>query len=203
MKPDLVAAHDSLSIVLGRQGKLDEAIAQSRHALSLDPDECADTPQPGYFPGTPGKTRRSAACFRRAIELMPDYAAAHAGLGDALKTKGKIDEAIACYRRALELKPDVAECHNNLGLALQAQGKLDEAILSFRQATELKPDLAVALLPPERCLNEPEQARRGGCLRASRSGNSSGTIPLIVTIWASRCKSRAGLTKPPPASAKR
>ena len=86
---------NNLGIALQQQGRTDEAMAEFRRAIALDPQFGAAHNNLGTALQTLGKTDEAMAEFRRAIALDPQFGAAHNNLGAALQTQGKTDEAIA------------------------------------------------------------------------------------------------------------
>jgi serine/threonine protein kinase/tetratricopeptide (TPR) repeat protein len=144
LRPDSPGAYLNLGVALGKQGKVDDAIAAYRRALELAPRSALAYYNLGNALSRQGKLHDAIAAFRQALVLDPKYAAAHGGLGEALSKQGKLDDAIAAYRRALELDPEDALAHYILGNALTKQGKLDDAIAAFRRALEKDPKYAWA-----------------------------------------------------------
>ncbi len=126
------------------QGKLDEAIAQYRQVIQIDPNY----PRAYYDLGVAlyGQSKLDEAItqYRQAIQIDPNYPRAYYNLGVALYDQGKLDEAITQYRQAIQLNPKLAIAYNSLGVALHDQGKLDEAITQYRQAIQLNPTFATA-----------------------------------------------------------
>ena len=99
----------------GRQGKLDEAIAEYREAIRLKPDYGQAHSNLGR-PANQGKrTRPSLSTARPSGQAR--RRPAHSNLGIALRDQGKVDEAIDEYREAIRIRPDLAEAHVNLGLS--------------------------------------------------------------------------------------
>jgi tetratricopeptide (TPR) repeat protein len=144
LRPDSSFAHSGLGAALGRQGKLDEAIAENRKAIALDPKNAAAHSNLGVPLLYQGRLDEASAEFHKAIELDAKNAAAHCGLGGTLLRQKKTDEAIIECRKAIELDPNVVEAHSNLGLVLMKQGELDKAITEFHKAIELDPKYAEA-----------------------------------------------------------
>ncbi len=126
------------------RGRWDEAVAEYRTAIRLQPDDAGAHNNLGNALADQGKLDEAVAAYRTAIRLQPDDAGAHHNLGTALEGQGKVDEAVAEFRTAIRLQPDLAEAHSNLGTALMAQGKVDEAVAEFRTAIRLQPDNAEA-----------------------------------------------------------
>jgi tetratricopeptide (TPR) repeat protein len=137
--------HANLASILAVRGRPDEAIAEYRAAIRLEPGFAAAHHNLGTLLCDHLKQYPAAeSAFREAIRLDPADALGHINLGNALSKQGKLDEAIAEFRAATRLKPDDAHAHYCLANALAEQGKLDEAIAAFRAAIRLRPDHAEA-----------------------------------------------------------
>jgi tetratricopeptide (TPR) repeat protein len=131
---------------LGQKGRHEEAIAEWKHALELNPDDPGGQMNLGLALAGTGKLGEAIAHYQKAVQANPEYAEAHNNLGVALAGTGKLDEAIEHYQRALQIDPEYAAAHNNFGLALAAAGKFADAIEHYRRALELKADFADAHL---------------------------------------------------------
>jgi tetratricopeptide (TPR) repeat protein len=133
-------ACDSLGNALVKTGRLKEAIAQFRMALSFAPDyvQARDNLAGALFLN--GDIEEAIAQYRKVLEINPHYVEAYNNLGNVLDAKGRADEAIALYGKALAIKPDYVEARYDLGLALFKQGELDEAIAQYRKTLEINPD---------------------------------------------------------------
>jgi tetratricopeptide (TPR) repeat protein len=129
-------------VALKEQGKVDEAVAAYRQAISIKPDFAEAHNNLGAMLTDQGKLDDAVAQYQKAVTVKPDFAEAHNNLGKVLRWQGKPDEAVAHYRQALAIRPDCAEAHNNLGNILRWHGKSDEAVACYRQALVIKPDYA-------------------------------------------------------------
>lgn len=132
-------------------GRLPEAEADYRRALTAQPDHADAAFNLGVALRQAGKVDEAIAAYRRAIEIKPGYPEAHYNLGNALMAQGNADEAVAAYTQALRIKPDHARATANLGVAyanlgagLMDRKQYDEAVAAFDQALRLKPDHAEA-----------------------------------------------------------
>ncbi|HWB96869.1 MAG TPA: tetratricopeptide repeat protein, partial [Bryobacteraceae bacterium] len=125
-------------------GRLMEAIARYRQALSLKPDLAAAHNNLAIALYDLGRLEEAEVSYRQALALQPNRAEAHNNLGTLLYDRDRLEEAVACYRAALALEPDYPEALSNLGTALYRQGKLDAAEADIRHALALKPDFASA-----------------------------------------------------------
>ena len=132
------------AIALAQQGRWDEAIADFRRVVEIQPDHAGAYNNWGLVLTLQGKLDEATACYRRALQWKPDFAEAYSNLGRACMSQGRTEEAVTCFRRSLELKPGFAEAHNRLGLALREQGNREEAAACFRRALQANPALAEA-----------------------------------------------------------
>jgi protein O-mannosyl-transferase len=143
--PGISIAHNGLGLAFLAKDKNEEAIAQYRKALEINPIYPKAWDGLGIALIATGKTEEAIVQFHKALKINPDFAEAWNNLGVALFKKGEHEEAIAKYRKALELDPDYVKARYNLGDALVQLGRLDEAITQFRKVLEATPDNAPAL----------------------------------------------------------
>jgi tetratricopeptide (TPR) repeat protein len=138
------AAHNNLGMALYQRGSTEEAMAQFREALRLDPDNAQAHTNLGNTLLREGYTEEAIAEYREAFKIDPAEAEAHYDLGNALLQQGRTEEAIAQFREAIRIDPADANAHSNLGVALMQQGHNEEAIAQFREAVRINPALADA-----------------------------------------------------------
>ncbi len=79
----------------GAMGTLDEAMAEYRKAIELDPKDSMAHNALGSALRQKGQVDEAIAELQKAIELNPKDASAHTSLGVVLRDKGQVDEAIA------------------------------------------------------------------------------------------------------------
>ncbi len=139
--PGSWVAHDNLASVLGRNGKIGEAIAHYEQALRLKPDYAEAHWHLGFVLLREGKISDAIGHYEQAMQLEPDRAEPHYNLAVALERAGETDEAIAQYEQALHIQRDYAEAHWNLGYALLHEGRISDAIEHYEQAAVIRPDL--------------------------------------------------------------
>ena len=102
-------AHYRLGAALKDQGKLEQAVANFRRALSYRPEYAEAHNDLGVALKDQDKLEEAIASYRQALSLRPDLAEVHFNLGVALKAQGKREEAMASYDKALSLQPDFVE----------------------------------------------------------------------------------------------
>jgi TolB-like protein/Tfp pilus assembly protein PilF len=107
LNPNYPTAHQWYgSSALASLGRFDEAIAQLKKAIELDPLSLVINSDLG---NTYYRARRyddAIAQLRKTIDLDPGFYYAHWNLGSALAAKGSIDRAIEEYQKARELNDD-------------------------------------------------------------------------------------------------
>jgi protein O-mannosyl-transferase len=133
-------ARNCLGLALADDERLEEAIAQYRKALEIDPDYAEAHTNLGMALAACGRLNEAIASYLKALEINPNVAKAHNNLGNALDSSGKPDEAMPHFERAVELDPNLAEARNSLGNALREHGRVDEAMLQYEKALEIRPD---------------------------------------------------------------
>jgi serine/threonine protein kinase/tetratricopeptide (TPR) repeat protein len=141
---DIAGAHCNLAIALQFKGQLDEAVAQFRKAIELDPKNTGYLTKLGMTLVANGRSDEAVAQYYKVIELDSKNAGYWADLGVALAANGQLDEAIAQFHKAIELDPNLAKAYLNLGCALGNNMQYEGAIANFHKAIELMPKSAKA-----------------------------------------------------------
>ncbi|MGD8963742.1 MAG: tetratricopeptide repeat protein [Desulfobacterales bacterium] len=143
--PDKARPHNNLGVALADQGHHDEAIAQYRKTLQIEPHYAEAYANIGLSLAELGKIEDSIPQFLKTLELNPDDAQTHSNLGGVLILLERNDEAIRHLRQALRLNPDSAATHNNLGVALKRLGQLEEAREHFARARRIDPTYSASV----------------------------------------------------------
>lgn len=130
-------AHNGLGVALKNQGKLEEAEAQYRQALALNPGFADAHNNLAVALEARGQADQALQHFREAAALDPERASTLRNLARALFKRGLLAEAAQHYRDSLRLDPNNAAAHFNLALLFISEGKLDEAKRYLLQATQL------------------------------------------------------------------
>jgi len=143
---DNAVAHYTFGDALSEKGNVNEAIAQYRMALQINPNSnyLKAYNNLGLALFQKGDVNEAIAQYQMALQINPDSPEAHYNLGNALIKKGNVDEAIAHFQKALQINPDSADAQYNLGNALIRKGNVDEAIAHFEMALQINPDNADA-----------------------------------------------------------
>jgi len=114
---------------LSGMGRHDEAIAEVRRALDLDPLSVIIHTALGDVLFYARRYDDAIAVYRKALELDPEFQAGHSDLARALEHSGRVDEAIKGYERAIALAGgSMADPSVGLANASAAAGRRDEAL---------------------------------------------------------------------------
>jgi eukaryotic-like serine/threonine-protein kinase len=208
IKPDSASAHIEYGKALADLGKDDEAAAEWRVAIRLDP---IDGLPRTYLAialnhialglAEKGKAADAIATYREAIRVMPDDETAYNNLGLTLAAQGKSAESSAAFREAIRIKPDSAAAHYNLGTDLAIQGNSDKAVAELREAIRLDPDFAEAYSNLGRALKI--QGDYAGSLEMFRKGHELGSRrrgwPYPSAQWVAEAERLAALSNRLPA----
>lgn len=165
-RPANARAHQDLAVVLDREGRLAEAIAEYEQALRLRPSYADALSSLGWAVYRRGEAERAVGYYRAALEADPWHAGTHTNLGVALADQGKTAQAVAEFTVALGASPGSPEAHYNLGVALAGEGRLAEAADHERAALASRPDYAEA------------HANLGAVL--ARQGQLAAAIPQLL-----------------------
>jgi tetratricopeptide (TPR) repeat protein len=146
LMPGFPETHSQLSYLFYRTEDSDEALAEARTALSMDPANAEAYRYLGLALYSAGHYDAALHAFDEALAREPAGSLANADvyfdMGITHRDRGDLRRAAIAYRHALSLRPDFWEAHSNLGVVLHDQGKLDEAIVEYRAAKRLQPEEA-------------------------------------------------------------
>jgi TolB-like protein/Flp pilus assembly protein TadD len=127
-------------------GKFEEAVASSRKAIELDPDDFIAYWTLGRIHFSNGENEQALSQFQRVIDIKPGFYAAYADLAQTYENLKRMDEASAAENRLLELlptyllqNPDDARARIFYASSLAKLGRKDDAIREGAMAVELSP----------------------------------------------------------------
>ena len=124
-----------------RQKNWDEAAAQFRHCLELNPDFDEAMTGLAHALAADGKEAEAAQWIKKAAELNPRNYRAWFELA-SLATKSDPAVAAADYQKALAIQPNFSLGHRDLGLLYFHQKNYSEAAKELARAVELGVDEA-------------------------------------------------------------
>jgi tetratricopeptide (TPR) repeat protein len=145
--PNSARVHQMMAHELARQGKTDEAIANYREALKLDPNvpglhfELAEMLNSSSVAGGRQEAEKE---YEAALAANPSDEKAECRLGDLAALNGDQQAAAGHYERALKLQPNDAEANIGLAKVLMSMDQTAKAQPLLELAVKLDPTNAVA-----------------------------------------------------------
>jgi len=136
-------AYHGLGFAYDKKGRLDEAIAEYKRALAIDPNYAKSHYNLGIIYVNKSMFDEAISEFKKALTIDPNYVEAHCNLGIAYGSKNMFDEAISEFKKALTINPNYVEANTNLGAAYHRKGEFDKAISEYKRAIAVKPDFSV------------------------------------------------------------
>ena len=166
MAPDLVEAHHALGLGLHLSLRLDEAAAEYKRALELDPNKKGTRRSLADLYRAAGKTEEALALYREQLTTEPGDKSARAGLVLALFELGRTDEADKEMAAALQEDPRNLALLTGASYWFAAHNQSERALEMAKKSAELEPrytwtqiSLARALVSQKKLL-EAERAIR-------------------------------------------
>lgn len=135
--------HNNLGIVYDTTGRYEEAIAEYREALKLDPDYIEAHNNLAVIYDRMGRNEKAIGELQKVLRLNPGYTEGHSNLAHVYTGMGLYDEAIFELEKALWLDPGYAPAHNSLGHIFAGQKKYQEAVKEFQEAVRLDTNYAI------------------------------------------------------------
>ncbi len=129
-----------LGSALQGDGRLAEAVARYRQALSLDPLVAGAWNNLGVALLDLDDHAAAVAALRTCIALRPADAVAFNNLGTGYDGVGRPEEATRVFLRALTIQPDYGKALNNLGNSRRAARRAEAAAALYRRALIAQPD---------------------------------------------------------------
>ncbi len=142
--PSDATAMQVLGIALRRQGRLDEAEAQMRHAVALAPGNAEYRSNLGQLLAARGRVAEGLAELREAVRLAPGFRPAALALARLANMAGDHALAEEQARRLTGRDARDAEAWSALGSALFGLQRSDEAAEALRRALAIAPDYGTA-----------------------------------------------------------
>jgi tetratricopeptide (TPR) repeat protein len=127
-----------LGVAAESLGKRAEALAFTRHAVTLSPDNSPARVRLAALLLEEGDLAGSEQSVREALRLDPRLASAHYSLGRVLAAKNDWPAAVSAYRTATDLAKNYGAAHYALGLALNRIGEKQNAQAALRRFEDLK-----------------------------------------------------------------
>ena len=131
-----------------RQGSIDEAKAENKEQLKLNPSSVEGYNLLGIAYSSEKDYDHALEAFQHALTLDPNSARTHNNLGNVYVAQQKFDLAEKEFGKVLRADPANREANYNLGLVLMARGSPAEAIPHFqRVARQISPLASTSYAP--------------------------------------------------------
>jgi tetratricopeptide (TPR) repeat protein len=138
---DQSAAHLNFGVIHTSQGHPDQAVADYRTALRLDPHFIPARVNLAMLYDQLGRKKEAEGQFHEILKQDSKLGEIHYSLGLLLaEDETRLPDAAEHLSKAAELLPDRPRVAYNLGLALQKLGRLDDAEKALKRASQLAPD---------------------------------------------------------------
>ena len=137
--PESPVPHYDLGAAYSRVGRNEEAMAQFRTAIKLNPDYFYAHYSLGILLFQNGDAAEALPHFQAAVRIWPHRAESHHSYGAALHMVGRIDEAIEQYHEVLAIDPHFMVTYHNLAICLANQHRLNEALQVVQTGLQVDP----------------------------------------------------------------
>jgi len=138
-----VEVHVALGRLYRHHGDYDQAEAEQRQALAMDPDNTGGLIELGLVLALLNQNDEAESTLLLALSLQPADWQTHDALyyfySNHDRRTGYLDRSVKYAMRVVELEPDVASAWNNLGTAYHALQQYDAARTAWDRALELEP----------------------------------------------------------------
>lgn len=146
IKPDWLAAYQSLVGLLVQQGKHKRIVGIYRQGVNQNPQSPQFHIALGQALATEEKWFKAINCYQTALKLDPNLPEVYYHWGQILIQTKKYAQAQKCYQQALSIQADYWEAYYQLGILCQEQGQWEQAIAAYKNAREINPQLGIALI---------------------------------------------------------
>jgi protein O-mannosyl-transferase len=140
---ELMPGQPFSSLDLGRiylqLGRLDDALAQFKTALAIDPTMAEVYNNMGKIHELKMEYDEALEDYRKAVKLKPYLAATHSNIGVLYARQKRYEEAIQEYDKAVASAPEYQPAYINRGTAFLAIGRTGEAIADFQKVLQINP----------------------------------------------------------------
>jgi tetratricopeptide (TPR) repeat protein len=109
LSPAFTAARANLALVLYRQNRPEEAIAELNRVTAEEPESTGHFNLQAAAYGRIGEFDDALQLYERVLEQAPGHARIWMSYGHMLKTVGRSADGVAAYRKAIALLPELGE----------------------------------------------------------------------------------------------
>jgi protein O-mannosyl-transferase len=136
--------HENIANVLIQQQRNEDALAELRYAVELDPHSSTAFNSMGSIMLIEGRLTDAANYFQTAVQFDPDNLAAVINYGITLVKLGRWNDAIAQLAPVVRAAPDRIMARTYFARALAGRGDFNKAIAELEQILRMKPDFGPA-----------------------------------------------------------
>jgi len=177
LAPDLAEAHRMMAVGLHISLRLDEAIAEYKRALELDPSSKASRASLADLSRATGKTEEALSLYNEQLAADPKDRIARAGKVISLLELGRIDEANSALDSALADEPRNLTLLAGTAYWFAAHNNYEKALELARKAVEVERRYTWAQIALARSLLA--QQRPLDAERAMRLARQYGKFPTL------------------------
>ncbi|MHB9145294.1 MAG: tetratricopeptide repeat protein [Symbiobacteriia bacterium] len=142
--PDSADAHVSLGWALFQKGQYNEALAEYKKAIDIQPKHFKAQYNLGLAYAKVEKWDRAIDQFQMAIEIAPNNFQPHYDLAMAYRATNKLPDALRELDLAYRLNPGSVDIIFARGQIYEKQGERDKALAEYQGAISLDPNYAKA-----------------------------------------------------------
>ena len=139
-RPQNPRAHDGLAEALEKLGRMDEALAERREVIRLQPDESTYQHNLAMTLSAMGQREVALEHYQEALRLAPNQARTHNNLAILFGELGNNTAALRHYAEAVRLRPNDPLYHYNHGIVQMRAGRFAGAAASFEAALRHRRD---------------------------------------------------------------
>ncbi len=145
LNDNLPQVHNSLGTVYSSTGKTNEAFAEFKRALALEPNSDAGLRRLGTAYQRAGQLDLAVGAFAQAVKINPYYWNNHNSLGGAYYRVGQNEKALEAYKEVVRLNPEEGRGWGNMGAAYYRLGDWVSCIAALEKAIQLDPSFRFQL----------------------------------------------------------
>ncbi len=138
LEPNLATAHAFRAQGLEALGRDEEAIAEAKKALELDPLSVTVCMVNGTIYLYSRKYDEAIEMYNRALEIGPNSPFPMGNLGLTFVQKGQVEEGIALLEKATQIEPSNASSKNDLAYAYAKAGRIDDVKRILKELEEMR-----------------------------------------------------------------
>jgi tetratricopeptide (TPR) repeat protein len=140
--PEYAKAHNDLSILFLKAGKVQDAMKEYRKAVEFNSNKNNFELHYnfGNILATQGHYDEAIIQYNQVLRIQPHNAVVHFNLAILLLQQEKKDDALNHFQEAVKIQPQYAKAHYQLSLILKQKGRTEEANRHYQEAIRLTLD---------------------------------------------------------------